>query len=231
MNRFTPEQIAWLREHAPGTPFAQLTDEFNRVFNQSRSRAAIVSACFYRKIGNGLSGEGLPDKGKAHRFKPGHVPANKGVKGYVTDDPQKLANMQKTQFKKGRQAANYLPVGSIRYAEKTGCLIKVQDDGPYNERWKPAGRFLWNRYHPEEPVQKNDRIVYADGNPQNLDRDNLIKLTGAEYTTYTHLRGSLLGKKGDADPDVLQAVITLAKIRSRLREKRKNKGLDRENKQ
>lgn len=223
-DRFTPEQIAWLREHVQGTPFAQLTDEFNRVFEQSRSRVAIVSACFYRGIGNGLSGEGLPDKGKKYRFKPGHTPANKGIKRYVTDDPQKLANMQKTQFKKGQRAANYLPVGSIRYQEKTGCLIKVQDTGPYNARWKPAGRFMWSKYHPEDPVQKTDRIIYADGNPQNLDRDNLIKLSGAEYVAYTHLRGSLIDRKGDTDPDALRAVITLAKIRSRLREKRKNRG-------
>lgn len=223
-DRFTPDQIAWLREHAPGTPFAQLTDEFNRVFGQSRSRVAIVSACFYRGFGNGMSGEGLPEKGKKYRFKPGHAPANKGIKGYVTSDPQKLANMQKTQFKKGQQAANYLPVGSIRYQEKTGCLIKVQDNGAYNERWKPAGRFLWNKHHPEDQVQKTDRIIYADGNPQNLDRDNLIKLSGAEYVAYTHLRSALIDKKRDADPDALRAVITLAKIRSRLREKRKNRG-------
>ena len=222
-DRFTPEQIAWLREHVQGTPFAQLTDEFNRVFGQSRSQAAIVSACFYRGIGNGLSGEGLPDKGKKYRFKPGHTPANKGIKRYVTDDPRKLANMRKTQFKKGQQAANYLPVGSIRYTPKSGCMIKVQDNGPYNARWKSAGRFLWNKYHPEDPVQKTDRIIYADGDPQNLDRGNLIKLTGAEYVAYTHLRGELI-EKGNADPDALQAVITLAKIRSRLREKRKNKG-------
>ena len=111
-NGFTPEQIAWLREHAPGTYFAQLTDEFNRVFGQSRSQAAIVSACFYRGIGNGLKSKNLEDleiKGKKYRFKPGYVPPNKGVRGYVTDDPRKLANMQKTQFKKGQQAANYLP--------------------------------------------------------------------------------------------------------------------------
>ena len=221
--RFTPEQIAWLREHVQGTPFAQLTDEFNRVFGQSRSRVAIVSACFYRGIGNGLSGEGLADKGKEYRFKPGHTPANKGIKGYTTNDPRKLASMRKTQFKKGQRAANYLPVGSIRYVEKTGCLIKVQDSGPYNARWKPGGRFLWNRYHPDDPVQKNDRITYADGNPQNLDRDNLVKLTGAEYVAYTHLRGALI-EKGNADPDALRVVVTLAKIRSRLREKRKNRG-------
>ena len=102
-------------------------------------------------------------------------------------------------------------------------MIKVQDNGPYNARWKSAGRFLWNKYHPEDPVQKTDRIIYADGNPQNLDRDNLIKLSGAEYITYTHLRGALI-EKGNVDPDALRAVITLAKIRSRLREKRKNKG-------
>ena len=222
-DRFTPEQIAWLREHVQGTPFAQLTDEFNRVFGQSRSRAAIASACFYRRIGNGLSGEGLPEKGIKYRFKPGHTPANKGIKGYVTDDPQKLANMQKTQFKKGQRGRNYLPVGSIRYTVKSGCLIKVQDTGPYNARWKSAGRFLWNKHHPDDPVQKTDRIIYADGNPQNLDRDNLIKLSGAEYVAYTHLRGELI-EKGNVDLDALRAVITLAKIRSRLREKRKNKG-------
>ena len=33
-----------------GETFAQLTAEFNRVFGQSRSQAAIVSACFYRGI-------------------------------------------------------------------------------------------------------------------------------------------------------------------------------------
>ena len=131
-NAFTPEQIAWLREHAPGTYFAPLTDEFNRVFGQSRSQAAIVSACFYRGFGNGLKSKNLEDlevKGKKYRFKPGYVPPNKGVKGYVTDDPRKLANMQKTQFKKGQRATNYLPVGSIRYTAKSGCLIKVQDNG------------------------------------------------------------------------------------------------------
>ena len=168
--------------------------------------------------------EDLEVKGKKYRFKPGYVPPNKGVKGYVTDDPRKLANMQKTQFKKGQRATNYLPVGSIRYTVKSGCLIKVQDNGPYNERWKPAGRFLWNKHHPDDPVQKTDRIIYADGNPQNLDRDNLIKLSGAEYVAYTNLRGALI-EKGNVDPDALRAVITLAKIRSRLREKRKSQNM------
>ena len=103
-NGFTPEQIAWLREHAPGTYFAQLTAEFNRVFGQSRSQAAIVSACFYRGIGNGLKGKNLTDleTSRKYRFRPGYVPPNKGVKGYSTNDPRKLANMRKTQFKKGQ---------------------------------------------------------------------------------------------------------------------------------
>ena len=73
-------------------------------------------------------------------------------------------------------------------------------------------------------MQKNDRIIYADGNPQNLDRDNLIKLSGAEYVAYTNLRGELI-EKGNVDPDALMAVITLAKIRSRLRDKRKSQNM------
>ena len=75
-------------------------------------------------------------------------------------------------------------------------LIKVQDNGPGHitkaalETGGEGGSCGTSIARTRIiRCRKTDRIIYADGNPQNLDRDNLIKLSGAEYITYTHLRG------------------------------------------
>lgn len=56
-------------------------------------------------------------RGRKFEFKPGHVPANKGLRrpGFAP------GRMAETQFKKGHVSANLQQVGELRYAKKDGA--------------------------------------------------------------------------------------------------------------
>jgi hypothetical protein len=60
---------------------------------------------------------------KAHRFKPGTTPPNKGKKM----SPELYAKCAPTMFKKGRPALNQRPVGSERVNVDGYIEMKIQD--------------------------------------------------------------------------------------------------------
>lgn len=51
---FTPEELAFLKEHVPGRPFRELTRLFNERFGQAKTEGAIRNFCSRKGIHNGL---------------------------------------------------------------------------------------------------------------------------------------------------------------------------------
>ncbi len=97
----------------------------------------------------------------ANRFKPGLVPANKGLRrpGWSA------GRMADTQFKPGRkpeQARNYRPVGSLRIIY--GNLErKISDDVTVYpaKRWRPIHKLVWEAVH--GPVPRGHICVFKRG--------------------------------------------------------------------
>lgn len=99
----------------------------------------------------------------AARFRPGSVPANKGMRrpGWAP------GRMAQTQFKKGRpahEARNYVPIGTEKVDPKRNALMrKITDDPnvPPVYRWKPVHVLVWEAAN--GPVPEGHICVFKKG--------------------------------------------------------------------
>ncbi len=116
--------------------------------------------------------------GKAHRFKPGQVPPNKGLRrpGWAP------GRMRETQFKKGVRtgvaAKLWCPVGTIRTDAEGFLRIKVREwtkgeaTGFGNTKiWPLLNRHVWEQQH--GPIPPGHAVVFKDGDRANCDIANL----------------------------------------------------------
>jgi len=89
----------------------------------------------------------------AARFRPGSVPANKGLRrpGWSP------GRMGATQFKKGRPASesrNYVPIGTEKVDPKRKALMRKVTDDPSLfpvKRWRPVHVIVWEAAHGAVP--------------------------------------------------------------------------------
>lgn len=91
--------------------------------------------------------------GRKHQFAKGQEAWNKGLKGVVGVQEACRA----TQFKKGRpahEAANYLPIGSLRVCKDGYLERKVTDDPAIvpARRWVAVHRLVWAEAHGPIPA-------------------------------------------------------------------------------
>lgn len=110
------------------------------------------------------------ERGKAHRYSKGHVPANKGKK-LSAETYAKCAN---TMFKPGSKPHNYKPVGSERITRDGYLERKVEDPG----KWRAIHVIVWEEAN--GPVPAKHKIVHKDKNQLNNDLSNLECLTYAD---------------------------------------------------
>lgn len=117
-----------------------------------------------------------------HQFPKGHVPANKGVKGY-----QAGGRSVETQFKKGHKPVNEMPIGSYRIVTGSGgrqrktVEIKLTDlPGRNDRRWKPLHRHVWEMHNGPIPaghvVRFKDGMATIDPNLITIDRLEMISM-------------------------------------------------------
>lgn len=179
-----PEEIEILRRAYPHNR----TDKIARVLGRSLSTVhGMANKLGLRKTAKYLAS---PDAcrlrrggevGKAHRFKKGQVPPNKGLRrpGWAP------GRMRETQFKKGemRGAAqhNYVPIGTLRV--KDGVLARKVTDDPAMypaRRWVPVHRTVWEAVHGPVPaghiVRFRDGMKTVDEAEITLDRLELVTL-------------------------------------------------------
>lgn len=107
---------------------------------------------------------------KAHRFKPGTTPPNKGKKM----SPELYAKCAPTMFKKGRPALNQRPFGSERVNVDGYIEMKIQDPN----KWALKHRFVWEHFH--GPIPEGHNIQFKDGNKENCSLDNLYLISRAD---------------------------------------------------
>ena len=94
----------------------------------------------------------------ATQFKPGQVPANKGLRrpGWAP------GRMSLTQFKPGIKPHTWVPVGSYRINSDGYLDRKVNDlPGPNHVRWHPVHRLVW--IEANGPVPPGRTVVFKPG--------------------------------------------------------------------
>jgi hypothetical protein len=165
-HRYTDEQVAFIREQLPGKPHRELTELFNRRFGLSLSVEQVTAAAKNRKINNGLSG----------CFLKGHVPDNKGRKGWCAP------GTEATRFKKGNRPQTYRPVGTESVTTDGYPVVKVADPN----KWRLKHRMIWEAAY--GPIPTKHCVMFADGNRQNCVLENLLLVSYRERAALNKLR-------------------------------------------
>jgi hypothetical protein len=141
--------------------------------------------------------------GRAHQFKPGLVPWNKGQR-YVAG-----GRSEQTRFKPGNRPHTWVPVGSYRITPDGILEVKVHDEpGEHNKvkRWRNLAQVVWER--DVGPIPAGCIVVFRRGlrttEPQLVTVDRLECISRAdnvrrnsvhhlppELRELVHLRGRL----------------------------------------
>jgi hypothetical protein len=154
--KYTPEQIQFLRDNLPGRPYKEMADLFNRFFKDSVSDQNMKDLARRNKLFNNLP---------QYRYKPGHVPANKGKKR-----------------KPGEKDS--LPVGCERIKDGR-MFVKTNMHKQGHWIWKSKHELIWEAAN--GPVPKGHIVIFADKNKQNFDLDNLLLVSRKELGVMNRL--------------------------------------------
>jgi hypothetical protein len=122
-------------------------------FGVKKSAAFLASSEFGRLMK-------LTQRGVAHRYPKGHVPANAGLRrpGWS------VGRMRETQFKKGRPACesrNYKPIGSYRINADGYLDRKLSDTGLPQRRWACVHRLVWTEAN--GPIPEGYAVAFKAG--------------------------------------------------------------------
>jgi hypothetical protein len=174
-----PWEIELLGVTYPIMPTALIAKAFGRTVYQVYNKAGALGlkktedylaspdACRLRRGDN---------VGKAHRFLKGHVPANKGKKGWCPE------GCKPTQFKPGhrggRALEKYQPIGTERISKDGYLERKINDDMPFQRRWRAVHLLVWEAAN--GPLPAGHAIAFKDGNKQNIDLANLELISRRE---------------------------------------------------
>lgn len=195
---YTEEKLDWLRAHVPGHHYIEVVQEFNKAFNCNRSVEAIKNICHKNNISSGFTG----------RFKKGQIPPNKGKKGICHP------GAVRTQFKKGNIPPNIAEKYSIVKSTDGFWKIKI---GNVNE-WEMLSHFLWRCNYPDDPIDpKTERIIYIDGNAENCNLQNLVKVTTYELLQLNRCYSDL-----NTNKELRKVALMKIRLQKKIREVGKN---------
>lgn len=197
-HKFTPEQVAYIVEHVKGISNPELLEMFNHHFGLDLKLSQIKAFKNNRRLSSGLDG----------RFKSGHVPFNKGMKGVTQGGVE-------TQFKKGQKPFNFKPVGSERIDRDGYTVVKISDKGDWHHRWRHKHKVIWEKVN--GPIPKGHCLIFLDGNKQNVTLENLMLITRKQLArlNQNHLIFD--------DPDLTRTGIILADLYGKIGERKRAK--------
>lgn len=142
-------------------------------------------------------------------YQKGHAPGTKGktIEEICKYDPEKLARVRATQFKKGNNPINELPVGSIVVNSEGYKLRKKQMKGSLWERWEMLHRAVWEENN--GPIPDGMVVIFRDSNKLNCDIDNLMLISKGENCTLTRL-----GLRSE-DPDLTETAVYMIRLKQK----------------
>lgn len=173
---WTKDEIQYLRDHYPDTPVFKLVEHLGRsrssIYQQAYTIGLKKSPEYLSSVTAGRIQPG-DNRGGATRFKPGHTPHNKGVKGFDAG-----GRSHKTRFMKGRMPQTWVPIGSERITKDGIVQRKVSDTGHPPRDWKSVHSLLWVQHH--GPIPKGRIVIFKNGDRRDIRIENLELVTRAE---------------------------------------------------
>lgn len=210
-HHWTPGEIEQLKQAYADTPTAALSRQMGISVSSIYSKAGALglkkSQAFHNSPASGrLTAD--DQRGKSHRFLPGHVPANKGVKGWDSG-----GRSHETRFKPGQRQGRanklYQPIGTERISKDGYLERKINDDMPFQKRWRAVHILLWEESH--GPLPTGYCLIFRNGEKTDIRLDNLELISRAD-----NMRRNTIHRY----PDSLKQTIRLAgKLRRSIHEK------------
>lgn len=204
---YGPMQLSWIKQHA-NLPRREAHKQFCTLFDRHDvSLDNFKSLCTRNGWATGRTG----------CYEKGSVPENKGKKMPYN------ANSARTQFKKGERTGrahlNYKPIGFERVTVDGYIERKINDDLPFNKRWRPVHVLNWEAVN--GPVPKGHFLKCMDGNKANTDPLNWTCLSRAvqTYMNGGHASHGINFEK--ASPEVRASIIALAKLKAGLKARKR----------
>ena len=192
--------IAFIKDECQGLDSEETAAAVNRRFGSDTMTKDQVRA--FRKNHKIPSGVNT-------RFKPGQVNPNGLSKG------QFFPGCEKTWFKKGNRPHNEVKVGTQSRTTEGYQIIKVTEKGTQRERWEFMARHVYREHFGEIP--DGYMVGFKDGNPDNMDPDNLFLLTNEE-----NLEMNRHGTRSQFAP-ITEARLNVAKVRIAARKRKAGK--------
>ena len=196
---YTEDELAFLRDYAPGHSRKECHAEFNRRFpDRQRSLGSVVACMKNHDFKTGRDGH----------FQKGRksVPWNKGKK--MT--PEHRAKCERSFFGSENKPPKTEPVGTEKRLSDGYIWVKI-DDKPNAKKqvnWRQKQRLVWEQHN--GPVPEGMFVTFLDGNRENFAIENLALITRAE-----HARLNQSGLRSE-DPEITAAALQLAKLATKI---------------
>jgi hypothetical protein len=188
---YAKEVQDFIRENVEGKGPKVMAELLNETFGTKYTKRQIKAYYGNRVLDSGMTGY----------FPKGHIPPNKGKKGYCSP------GCEKGWFKKGHIPDNYMPVGAERVNGDGYVDVKIEDPN----KWKGKHVLTWEEHN--GPVPEGHVIILADGNKLNTDISNLILVTRKQLL--------IMNKKGliQDDADLTKTGVVVAELFEKIYEK------------
>jgi hypothetical protein len=203
---WTPDKLAWLREHRASGEIGEITKRLNDRFGWNATQIMVANACSRHGISAATSGR----YGKRNR------PWNLGMKGYS-------AGGDRTRFAAGHRPHTEMPVGAYKQDAEGYWYCKVSDAEVFpnaHKNWAAVHRLTWEGIH--GPIPRGHVVVLLDGDQGNcLDAENLACISRRVFVYLNSLNWTALCP----DRDARRAAIAMASLRVAICTKAKAAGL------
>ena len=196
-----PEMVEFMMEYIPGHQESEIRAEFEKRFGITLTEGQIGNFKYLHGVKSGTNGG---------RFQKGHITHNKGKKM----SPEVYERVKHTMFQKGHAPVNHREVGSERINVDGYTEVKVAEPN----KWKLKQRFIYEEATGEK-LSKNDIVIFLDGDKQNFDINNLVKMTRAELVRYNqdHVYGE--------EVEINKTAVLVAKLKAKVGEARDGKDM------
>lgn len=160
-NRWTSADEQRLRDLYGHLPASTIASELGR------SKSAIKNRVNALKLTKGENSGCFPQ---------GHAPWNKDTN--YTAGGRSPETRFKPGHRGGKAAQLYRPIGSERISKDGYLERKINDDLPFQKRWRAVHILNWEAINGPLPV--GHAVVFRDGNKQNFALDNLELVSRAD---------------------------------------------------
>lgn len=157
-----PEMVDFMLEIIPGHEESEIRAEFLEKFGIELTEGQIGNFKHKYHIKSGTDGG---------RFKKGQKSHNKGkqMPEHIYD------RCARTMFKKGNIPHNHKEIGSTRLDTDGYIMIKIAEPN----KWQLFQRYVWEKENGRK-LQKNECVIFLDGNKENFEPDNLMAIKRSE---------------------------------------------------